>query len=55
VKFNGVHQILVYADGVDLLSEHVDKIKRNTDTPLNTNGKVYTLSKLDCRYNLRVN
>jgi hypothetical protein len=32
LKLNGTHQLLVYADDVNLLKDNVDKIKKNTET-----------------------
>jgi hypothetical protein len=32
VKFNGTHQLLAYADDVNLLGDNIDTIKKNTET-----------------------
>jgi hypothetical protein len=32
LKLNGIHQLLIYADGVDLLGDNIDTIKKNTKT-----------------------
>jgi hypothetical protein len=32
VKLNGAHQLLVYADDVNLLGDNIGIIKKNTDT-----------------------
>jgi hypothetical protein len=32
LKFNGAHQLLAYADGVNLLRDKIDTIKKNTET-----------------------
>jgi hypothetical protein len=34
LKLNGTHQLLVYADDVNLLSDNIDTIKRNAQTLL---------------------
>jgi hypothetical protein len=32
LKLNGTHQLLLYADGVKLLGDNIDTIKKNTQT-----------------------
>jgi hypothetical protein len=31
LKFNGIHQLLAYADNVSLLGDNIDNIKKNTE------------------------
>jgi hypothetical protein len=40
LELNGTHQLLVYADDVDLLSGNISIIKRNTVALLNTGKEV---------------
>jgi hypothetical protein len=35
-----LHQLLVYADGVNLLGDNIDTIKNNTETLINANNRV---------------
>jgi hypothetical protein len=42
VKLNGAHQLLVYADDVNLLGDNsIDTIKKNTETVINASQEVY--------------
>jgi hypothetical protein len=36
LKLNGAHQLLAYADNVNLLGDNIDTIKRNTETFIDT-------------------
>jgi hypothetical protein len=40
LKLNGTHQLLAYADDVNLLGDNVDTIKKNTDTFTDASKKV---------------
>jgi hypothetical protein len=40
LKLNGTHQLLVYADGVNLLGDNVDIIKRNAQTFIDASKEV---------------
>jgi sorting nexin-29 len=40
LKFNGTHQLLAYADDVNLLGDNIDTIKKNTQTLIDANNKV---------------
>jgi hypothetical protein len=40
LKLNGTHQLLSYADDVNLLGDNIDTIKKNTDTLIDSCKKV---------------
>jgi hypothetical protein len=40
LKLNGTHQLLVYADDVNLLDDNIDTIKRNTQTLIDASKEV---------------
>jgi ribosomal protein S2 len=40
LKLNGTHQVLVYADDVNLLGDNIDTIKRNIQTLIDASKKV---------------
>jgi hypothetical protein len=40
VKFNGIHQLLVYADDVNLLDDNIDTVKKNTRTLIDASKEV---------------
>jgi hypothetical protein len=40
LKLNGIHQLLVYADDVNLLGDNIDAIKKNMETLIDTSKEV---------------
>jgi hypothetical protein len=40
LKLNGTHQLLIYADNVNLLGDNTDTIKENTQTLFDANKEV---------------
>jgi hypothetical protein len=40
LKLNGTHQLLVYADNVNLLEDNLDTIKKNTETLIDASKEV---------------
>jgi hypothetical protein len=40
LKLNGTHQLLVYADDVNLLGDDIDTIKKNTQTLIDPGKEV---------------
>jgi hypothetical protein len=40
LKLNGTHQLLAYADGVNLLGENIDTINKNTQTLIDASKEV---------------
>jgi hypothetical protein len=40
LKLNGTHQLLVYADDVNLLDGNIDTIKKNMETLIDVNMEV---------------
>jgi hypothetical protein len=55
LKFNGTHQLLAYADDVNLLGDNIVTIKSNTETLIdarNKHGECYVyvaVSSPECR------
>jgi hypothetical protein len=41
LKLNGTHQLLVYADYVNLLRDNIDAIKKNIEVLTNTSKEVH--------------
>jgi hypothetical protein len=39
-KLNGTHQLLAYADDVNLLGDNIDTMKRNTETLIDASKEV---------------
>jgi hypothetical protein len=40
LNLNGTHQLLVYADDVNLLGDNIDIMKKNTETLIDASKKV---------------
>jgi hypothetical protein len=40
LKLNGTHELLVCADDVNIVGEHIDTMKKNTDALLDTSNQV---------------
>jgi hypothetical protein len=40
LKLNGTHQLLAYADDVNVLEDNIDAIKKNTETLIDVNKEV---------------
>jgi hypothetical protein len=40
LKLNGTHQLLVYADDVNLLGDNIDTIKKSTETFIDVSEEV---------------
>jgi hypothetical protein len=40
LKLSGTHQMLVYADGENLLGDNIDTIKKNTQTLIDASKEV---------------
>jgi hypothetical protein len=40
LKLNGAHQLLAYTDGVNLLGDNTDTIKKNTETLIDAGREV---------------
>jgi hypothetical protein len=40
LKLNGIHQLLVYADDVNLLGDNIDAIKKNMETIIDASKEV---------------
>jgi hypothetical protein len=61
LKLNGAHQLLAYADDVNLLGDNVDTIKENTEALIDASKEVgleinvektkymYVISSQECR------
>jgi hypothetical protein len=40
LRINGTHQLLAYADDVNLLGDNIDSIKKNTETLIDASKEV---------------
>jgi hypothetical protein len=40
LKLNGTHQLLAYADDVNLLGDNIDTVKKNTETLIDASKEV---------------
>jgi hypothetical protein len=40
LKLNGTHQLLVYANDVNLLGDNIDTIKKSTETSIDASNEV---------------
>jgi hypothetical protein len=49
LKLSGTHQLLAYADDVNLLEDNIDTIKKNTETLIGASKKVSL--EIKCREN----
>jgi hypothetical protein len=40
LKLNGIHQLLAYADDVNLLGDNIDTINKNTETIIDASERL---------------
>jgi hypothetical protein len=40
LKLNGIHQLLAYADVVNILGDNIDTIEKNTETSIHASKEV---------------
>jgi hypothetical protein len=45
LKLNGTHQLLAYADDVNLLGDNIDTIRKNTETLIDASKDVENIEK----------
>jgi hypothetical protein len=54
LKLNGTHQLLAYADEVNLLGDNIDTIKKNTEALIDgskeNNNSITFVRNLSCLY-----
>jgi hypothetical protein len=47
LKLNGTHQLLAYIDDVNLLGDHIDTVKKNTETLVDANKEVGLVTNVE--------
>jgi hypothetical protein len=52
LKLNGTHQLLLYADDVNLLGDNIDTIKENKETSTDASKKVGLEIKVEVKISL---
>jgi hypothetical protein len=52
LKLNGTHQMLVYADDVNLLGDYIDVMKKNMETLTDASKEVGLVVKIVVLYTL---
>jgi hypothetical protein len=52
LKLNGTHQLLAYADDVNLLGDNIDTVKTNTETLIDASKEVGLINAEETKYML---